>query len=301
MHLSAYIRNDLAARLRSGRGVPQPLTLSALARHYQVSLTPVRQAVAELVDQGLLVRGPNRRLQVVRRGGKSRRQPSGPKGPPVEPTREVLPRLQADLVQLSLQGEAVFLREEATAARYGVSRSAMRNMLHQLAGSGLVDHVPRRGWRLRPFRVADMQAFLEVREALELKALELAWDHLEPEQLQRMLQRNRLPRRRGEHPRVDESLHAYLIEKAGNPYIEDFFRRHGPYYAVLFHWEDHDRRIALQTVRQHRAILRALLERNRRQARRLLSHHIRHNHPILGRLSQEVAKSGGDGVGPGRA
>ncbi len=290
MHLSAYIRDDLAARLRSGQGVPQPLTLSALARHYQVSLTPVRQAVAELVDQGLLVRGPNRRLRAGGRERFSGERPRQPEPQPVEQSQAVLQRLQADLVRLSLQGEAVFLREEATAARYGVSRSAMRNMLHQLAGSGLVDHVPRRGWRLRPFRPAEMQAFLEVREALELKALELAWDRLEPEQLQRMLRCNRLPRRRGEHPRVDESLHAYLVEKAGNPYIDDFFRRHGPYYAVLFHWEDHDRRIALQTVRQHRAILRALLERNRRHARRLLAHHIRHNHPILGRLGQEGPK-----------
>ena len=282
MHLATYIQQDLAARLRSGREVPEPLTLAALARHYQVSLTPVRQAVDGLVAQGLLARGPDRRLRVVARRARTRSEKTPALLPgPAERSQAVLQQLTADLVQRSLEGEPVFLREEATAARYGVSRWAMRNMLQHLAGSGLVEHVPRRGWRLRPFCREQMQAFLEVREALELKALELAWPRLEPQELKQILRRNRLPRRDETRFQVDESLHEYLIQKADNDYIRDFFRRHGPYYMLLFRWEDQQRHIAVQTIRQHRAILQAMLRGQKGKARRLLSHHIRHNHPIL--------------------
>ena len=41
----------------------------------------------------------------------------------------------------------------------------------------------RRAWRLRPFRKEDLGAFLEIRELLELKAMDLAWPYLVDENL----------------------------------------------------------------------------------------------------------------------
>jgi DNA-binding GntR family transcriptional regulator len=190
-----------------------------------------------------------------------------------------------DLIKLSLQGEPVYLREEAMAEKYKVSRSAIRNVFHQLAGSGMLDHIPRRGWQLRPFRQEDMQSFLEVREVLELKALDLARPSLLAQDLRSMLSKNVAPGDGSEPVRIDNSLHAYFIDKANNSYIKDFFQRHGPYYEILFDWEDQDRKTAIETVRQHHDILEALLKHDWRRARKALSYHIRHNHPILSTLS----------------
>ena len=64
MSLKNYIKNDLEVRLRSGQELPAPLTLEALSDHYQVSFSPVRLALAELVDAGLLQKGANRRLEI---------------------------------------------------------------------------------------------------------------------------------------------------------------------------------------------------------------------------------------------
>jgi DNA-binding GntR family transcriptional regulator len=192
-------------------------------------------------------------------------------------------------VQLSLRGDAAYLREEATAEKYAISRSVMRNILHRLAGEGMLDHIPRRGWRLRPFRQDDLQAFIEVREVLELKALELARPKLDAAELQRMLDLNVPPAPSGVSPGVDESLHEYLISTAGNAYIKDFFDRQGRYYRLLFEWEDHDGTVAIETMRQHHNILTALLQKNWSRARKALSHHILDNHPIL---SQIVGFSG---------
>lgn len=282
MSIANYIREDLAARLTSGQELPAALTLDSLAEYYQVSFTPVRTAVAELIDKGLIRKGPNRRLTPCRRPTAGAQ--TAAVAPLPQPPRDPYEVIANDLVRLSLEGKAVYLREEATAKQYDISRSAVRNILHRLAGSGMLDHIPRRGWRLRPFRQDDLQAFIEVREVLELKALELARAHLVEADLLGMLNANVVPQSKAEPARVDESLHRYLIEKADNSYIRDFFERQGRYFDVLFRWEDHDRQAAVETVRQHRDILQALLRKDWPAARTALSYHIRCNHPILSKI-----------------
>jgi DNA-binding GntR family transcriptional regulator len=281
MSIATYIKEDLAAQLKSGQELPVQLTLDSLAGHYNVSFTPVRAAVAELIDEGLLEKGPNHRLTAAaRRRNRSRKhQPKLP-----EPPQDSYEVIASDLVQLSLRGEPIYLREEATAEKYDISRSAIRNILHRLAGEGMLDHIPRRGWRLRPFRQDDLQAFIEVREVLELKAIELARPKLDPVELQRMLDLNEPPASANPSLSVDESLHEYLISTAGNAYITDFFARQGRYYRLLFEWEDHDHDVAIETMRQHHEILSALVKKNWSAARKALSHHILVNHPILGQV-----------------
>jgi len=282
MSIASYIKDDLGAQLKSGQELPVQLTLESLAELYNVSLTPVRAAVAELIDEGLLEKGPNLRLTNTashQTGARTGRQAKLPERP-----RDPYEMISSDLVQLSLQGEPVYLREEATAEKYAISRSAIRNILHRLAGEGMLDHIPRRGWRLRPFRQDDLQAFIEVREVLELKALELARPKLDPAELQQMLDLNVPPASTDANPVVDESLHEYLISTAGNAYIRDFFARQGRYYRLLFEWEDHDDTVAIETMHQHREILTALLRKNWSAARKALTHHILNNHPILGQV-----------------
>ena len=282
MSISARIKRDLLGRLRTGSQLPTELTLDALAQHYEVSYTPVRVAVSELVAEGFLLKGTNRRLMPAPQIAVD----AFPVGDderftPLEPPRDLLKIIERDLVRISLQGQPVHVREEAAAQQYGISRSAMRNVLHRLAGAGLITHIPRRGWQVRPFRQEDMEPFLEIRELLELKALELAQPHIERHVIQDILDKNRLPNTDDESPQIDNSWHAYLIEKAGNPYISDFFERHGGYYAILFDWEDSDREAALETVRQHRSVLEAILRQDWASARSALSWHIRSNHPVL--------------------
>jgi DNA-binding GntR family transcriptional regulator len=294
MTITAQIRDDLKFRMQAGGDLPTPLTLESIAKMYGVSFTPVRTAVAELIEDGLLQKGENRRLILqapLKLDGRRKR-----KLPPALPRRRDLSKeIANDLIKLSLKREPVYLREEAVAEKYDVSRSAIRNILHQLAGSGMLDHIPRRGWQLRPFRQEDMQSFLEVREVLELKALELARPHLLQQDLRSMLSKNVPPQSKSEPVRIDNSLHAYFIDKANNPYIKDFFQRHGPYYEILFDWEDQDRKTAIETVHQHHEILDALLNQNWRRARNALSYHIRHNHPILSKVANAdgSAKRGG--------
>jgi DNA-binding GntR family transcriptional regulator len=275
MSIVTFIKQDLIASIRSGEVGSDRLTLDALSKRYRVSATPVRVAVRELIDERYLKKGENGRLAI------HFDSPTGPTTASPEVPADWGQIIANDLVQLSLEGVPVLLREETTAEKYGISRSSIRQIFHRLAGRGILEHLPRRGWQLRPFRQADLDAYIDMRVTLELKALELAWPRLVDEELQAMLKGNRLPANPDDRPISDNSLHAYLIEKSKNPFIADFFDRHGEYYNALFEWESLDRDAQIQEVRHHREILKALLRRDRPAAERALVDHICNNHPML--------------------
>jgi len=275
MSIATFIKRDLIAGIRSGEIEPDGLTLNALSKKYRVSATPVRMAVRELIDEKYLKKGDNGRL-AIHFDSTGESTAASPEEPP--DWGQVIAN---DLVQLSLEGKPVLLREETTAEKYGISRSSIRQIFHRLAGRGILEHLPRRGWQLRPFRQSDLDAFIDMRVMLELKAMELAWPRLVDEELQAMLELNRMPANAGDRPESDNSLHAYLIEKSRNSYIADFFDRHGKYYDALFEWENLDRDAQVQEVLHHRKILEALLRRDRSAAEQALADHIRNNHPVL--------------------
>jgi DNA-binding GntR family transcriptional regulator len=189
--------------------------------------------------------------------------------------------ISRDLVARSFQEDAVFVREEETSRQYGIGQAAVRQVFNRLAGMGLLDHLPRRGWRLKPFRRSDLQSYLEIRELLELKAMDLAWRKLDDGKLQAFHDGNTLPKSRRDRPHIDNSFHSYFVRLAGNRYIDDFFERFGKYYDLLFQWDAINRIEAVKAVKQHRQILRAMLRRNRSAAKRLLPEHIRTNYGFL--------------------
>lgn len=286
MSIATFIKQDLIANISAGKLPADRLTLNALSKQYRVSATPVRMAVRQLIDEKYLQKDEHGRL-AIHLGARAR----SPESSPEEPTDwgEVVAN---DLVQLSLRGEPILLREETTAEKYGISRSSIRQIFHRLAGRGILEHLPRRGWQLRPFRQEELDAYIEIRIMMEVKALELAWPRLVDEDLQKMLAANCLPGNSEETPTSDNSLHGYLVAKSKNPYIADFFDRHGSYYDALFEWENLDRNAQLQEIRDHRVILEALLRRDRPAAERALADHIRNNHPVLraNQLASEVAR-----------
>lgn len=279
--IAEYIERDLRARLGAGGGPPEALTLHALSAHYGVSPTPVRHALKALIDQRVLRRRDNGRVEVDP-SSIARRPSNAEATAPARPrdAADVEAELTAEVIALGLRGEPVQLREEETAARYGVGRTVLRQVLGRLAGRGLIDHLPRRGWRVRTFDEADLTAYLRVREALEVEALDLARPHLDAREMRAMLLGNR--RRPGGGPdRLDNSLHRYLVEKSGNRYLREFFDGPGAYYTALFDYAAPEARVVAAMARQHRLILRAMIAGDWRRARRALTAHIRAQLPIV--------------------
>ena len=285
MSLVTRIKNEIGSRLERSEDLQIPLTVQGLSEHYGVSYTPVREAIGELIEVGLIRKKSNGRLEAItpkKRSKKSNFQTQQ------EPEKKPVENITKELVAISLGGEECFVREEATASKHGLTRSTMRQILQRLAGERLLEHVPRRGWRVKPFRQEDMDAFIEVREVMELKALDLAKTKLGSPESQRKLRQikenNQLAKGKKGQAKIDNTLHAYLIDLAANPYINDFFNRHGRYFTILFNWEGENEKAAVQAVTQHHEIIDALLAQNWSLAKKRLSHHLHSNHPVLRNL-----------------
>ena len=277
------ITDDLRTILREGRPFSTALSLPSLAKHYDVSITPVRRAVRVLLNEGLLQKSPSGRLFVNTEPSSVRHDIK-----PSHPQEEVVPcslmeRLTEEILRRSLQNDTEYLREEAVAQQMGVGRTVLRQAFNRLAGEGLLHHIPRCGWRVRVFDESDMVSYLEARESLERTALTLARPHLQTADLKAMLAGNSADT--CEYlPRLNNDIHAYLIEKSGNPYIQDFFARHGRYWAALFDFAAPETHVLREVASQHRTILTALLQQDWTGAEQALSHHIRAQRRIVGRL-----------------
>jgi DNA-binding GntR family transcriptional regulator len=279
MTWSGFIAKDLRARIVQGLESPQPLTLHGLARHYRVSISPVQIAIDELVSEGYLKKTPAGRLRAEPISDALRAL--APELETPEPPRDFYRIISEDLVGLSLQGRGDFLREKQTARKYGLSGTRLRQIFSRLAGEGIIEHVPRQGWRIHPFRQEDMDAFVQVREAMELLALDLAKSSFTREELIRLRDANI---RDPQEPFADESLHQELIDRSGNGYIREFFSRQGAYFRMLAKWESQDRASRLEAAQQHWDILDAMARGKWALAKTRLSFHIRENYPILKKL-----------------
>jgi DNA-binding GntR family transcriptional regulator len=277
--LTDYIFNDLKRRIQSGEDVSSRLSLAELAKDYGVSITPLRNAMNALIEGGFVVKLPNRRLRL----GKHRPRRGGPSRPmPVPPTpSDWDSALLKEVTLSSLRSHATYMREEVLARKLSAGRSIIRQAFNRFAGVGLIEHVPRRGWLVRPLSPDDMNAYLAVREVLELKALELARGRLVASDLKALIESNGRPGVRAAS-QLDNRLHDYVIEKSGNRYLRLFFQQYNArYYTELFYHAAPKTAVVGQMVQQHHGILRALVDGNWTRAKRLLSEHIRAQGPIL--------------------
>ncbi len=280
MLLNDFIYEDIRGRIESGAEAREELTLSALSRRYNVSLTPIRYALERLVVDKYLVKLDNGRVEVSPRAPRRRRlkRRTSP-ALPVSPESAI----QADVINLGLRGKSDYIREEAAAAKYGVGRTVIRSILSRLAGRGLLEYVPRCGWRPRTFDEKDLSDFLRVREALEIEALEQARPRFDEDVLRQLLNEN-LRRKRLPTGALGNSLHGYWISLANNLYIRDFFDRHGVYYGALFDFAAPSAAAIEEMAAQHCDILELILKEAWGAARRALAEHIRAQGPLVLRV-----------------
>jgi DNA-binding GntR family transcriptional regulator len=266
-----YISQDIRQRIRAGATLPAHLSLTDLSRHYDVSITPVREAIQTLVEEGYLHKLANRRITVnpemVGIGG--------------DEDTVVLPEapdwdavLLDEVMHASLSLVAVYLREGSLAAKHGVGRSIIRGAFSRFSGAGLLDHVARKGWRVHPVRVDDVEAYLEVRESLELTALEAARPRIERSEVLALLE--------GENHALDNAPHQYIVAKSGNRYIARFFDQFvARFYTRLLHYAAPEADVAQEMTAEHIEILRAILDDDWTRARDVLSRHIRGQRSVL--------------------
>lgn len=138
--------------------------------------------------------------------------------------------LQARILKLDLAPGSA-LEEAPLCARYGLSRTPLREVLQRLAGLGFVSLDPGRGAEVAPLDLSRIRMFFKsgpllhsvvARQAAENSSAE---DHITLRTAQANVQRARVTRNAASMALADYQFHSAMCEISGNPYIGPSLKR----------------------------------------------------------------------------
>lgn len=202
--------------------------------------------------------------------------------------------ITAKLRSLILEGAypvGIQLKQEALARRFGVSRFPIREALKRLEAEGLLEHTPFAGSVVASRSLADLVETLDIRIALETRALELAipnMDHVDQKALEAILARYDGSESPREWSELNLEFHLRLYAPCKRPkllkMIEDIVRG----IDIQLRAQQSHRVGRKLPQSEHRAILRACAKRQTGVAVALLREHVEHTQRALQSLTQPV-------------
>lgn len=235
-----------------------------------------------------------------------------------EERRALVDGIVASLERELLSGAVApgtWLRQEALADRYGVSRTPVREALRELQRRGLVELRPHRGALVRRYTAREIREAYEVRAELEGLAAELAATRIADRQLEELrgaqalfreaivaiVDGNRTrggtpapPPRDGEWTRANDTFHEVILGAAGNARllaaVQDLHRT----FPRDLTWAALSGNSLLleQNVEEHLRILEAIEARDPAEARGRMIAHVRHAGELIARGLEERERRG---------
>jgi DNA-binding GntR family transcriptional regulator len=216
----------------------------------------------------------------------------------------------AELRRSILEGELVpgaQILQDRIAEQLGVSRVPVREALKMLEGEGQVSYAPHRGYFVTELDAAELMEVYRIREILEAEAVTGALPHLTDDDYERMQEAIADMEAAEENGDIvaltsaNRRFHFALIEPCGQTRLIRIIRQlwdsTDPYRSVYFGHERHRK-----TVRQeHRAILKAVRQRDAEALVHELTEHRRHAVESLRIILETHAHDGAtDGPAPRR-
>ncbi|WP_118185010.1 GntR family transcriptional regulator [Paraburkholderia phosphatilytica] len=169
------------------------------------------------------------------------------------------------------------LRQDLIAKEFGTSHIPVREAFVQLQASGFVTIVPNRGAFVSAMTTFEAAELTEMRVALELLALDAAIDAFgaDDEAAARAILERDENAHEVEHWSIDNwAFHRAIYQACGKRHLletlEAIWRKTDRYLRLVWQLE----RYQQTSLGEHRAILDAVLARDRRAAKRLTKAHI---------------------------
>jgi len=173
------------------------------------------------------------------------------------------------------------LHETELAEKLNVSRTPVREAFNRLGAEGLVTITPRRGVFVTDLTPKNINDLYELREALEILAVNLAVPKMTGANLERL---NGLVKRAKslntkenskQFFELDKEFHDTLIELTGNTYLIDTNNKLGSSIHLTRMMRCDEFSMHEKTLREHEAILEALSNNDVERTADLLGMHIR--------------------------
>ena len=196
------------------------------------------------------------------------------------PRQETLLERLREMIESGALAPGERITEQALAARFGVSRTPLREALRALATEGLVETAPNRGARVARLTPADVDEIFPIMAQLEALAGELAaarLTDLELAELKALHYEMALHHTRGASRAylvVNERIHDKILSAAGNATLSTLYRslagrvRRARYASPMSEaqWA--------RSLAEHEAILAALEARDGPRLSALLRDHV---------------------------
>jgi DNA-binding GntR family transcriptional regulator len=172
------------------------------------------------------------------------------------------------------------LSENGLAAELGISKTPVREALLQLKQEGLVEVQPQRGTYV--FRMAAEQVVMisELREILEVAAVEMAIRRNAAALTERMAELYGAMEQAYEaddpvgYRKLDGEYHEAIIELCGNPYIRSAYSQIGFCIQALRSRLSHEAQLNRLSIADHREMLRLVKAREVSALQALMRAHI---------------------------
>lgn len=167
------------------------------------------------------------------------------------------------------------------AKKLGVSRTPVNNALSILANEGFLDFVPNQGYTVHEITKQEAESLYEVREIIELGAIEKAIHKLTKEKLENLKKKKILYEKavteqitRGRFT-LDQEFHACYIGMAENPYLTEYFREVYQRIFLRHRIEGLPAGRAREVVLEHNEIFKAIKLKDIKRAKELVKLHIK--------------------------
>jgi DNA-binding GntR family transcriptional regulator len=160
---------------------------------------------------------------------------------------------------------------------FEVSETPVRVALAKLAHEGLVKLLPRRGYFVIKLTKKDLKEIYDLRILLESYALDTAIENIDPAKLKKIYadfaklrEIDDTRKRERESLKIDQWFHLEIVRNCDNKRAQELFYRIYDFARIS---QKMHKRID-QDIGEHTAVIKALLEKNKEAAKRLLRQHL---------------------------
>lgn len=188
-------------------------------------------------------------------------------------TENVYTTLKHDIMWGKIES-GTLLSELKLAARFGVSRTPVREALTMLASDGLINTLPRRGHLVRTISLSEMLNAFRVRELLEVEAVAQAVRRITDQEIAHL--RELAEAGDGvDLPDLNRQFHMTIARASGNRILADFIERLLILMQSVLIMDPHLAAWTEEGMEEELAIINALAARDEEAAREAMRRHIR--------------------------
>lgn len=170
------------------------------------------------------------------------------------------------------------IREDHLAAEIAISRTPVREAINKLVAEGFINYIPRRGLFSISIDKAEIADLLDIREALEILAVNKCLEKITPEKLKNLediLARIKREVESGNYSfcnDLDGKFHLEIATISGNKRLLDFCREIEDYMKIAraVEKQTHTKEKIERALKEHRSILACIKRKDQAGADRAI-------------------------------